>query len=224
MPAAVTVTAMPAQSQPVLTATLAVPSTPTPPQPTAVVLTPTTRPPVATCELKPVIRPTLPAKIPLLYQLDESTGLHMTGDYIEVDLAEYRLKVTGLVKRPLTLTLDEIRCMPKITAKPTLTCATAMDHFAYFTDKANWSGASLKYILELAGIEDTAKSAILKSADGYLSIFPLEEALKEDSFLAYEWEGQPLPVLHGFPIRAVLPSQLGNKWVKWLVEIRVGLQ
>jgi sulfite oxidase len=44
---------------------------------------------------------------------------------------------------------------------------------------------------------------------------------KAANFLAYEMNGQPLPVLHGFPLRAVFPGVVGNKWVKWLLEIRV---
>ena len=40
-------------------------------------------------------------------------------------------------------------------------------------------------------------------------------------FLAYEWEGEPVPILHGFPVRAVFPSLNGNKWVKWLIGIDV---
>jgi DMSO/TMAO reductase YedYZ molybdopterin-dependent catalytic subunit len=45
--------------------------------------------------------------------------------------------------------------------------------------------------------------------------------LSSDSFLAYEWEGEPLPIIHGFPVRAVFPALSGNTWVKWLVEIQV---
>jgi DMSO/TMAO reductase YedYZ molybdopterin-dependent catalytic subunit len=49
----------------------------------------------------------------------------------------------------------------------------------------------------------------------------LEDARDESNFLAYEWEGEPVPVLHGFPVRAVFPALNGNKWVKWLIEIEV---
>jgi DMSO/TMAO reductase YedYZ molybdopterin-dependent catalytic subunit len=47
------------------------------------------------------------------------------------------------------------------------------------------------------------------------------EAFDRANFLAYEWEGEPLPRLHGFPLRVVIPSAQGNQWTKWLVEIRV---
>jgi len=167
------------------------------------------------CNLTPVIIPTKPAIIPGYTQLDESTGLHMTGTVQEIDLASYRLIVTGMVDHPLNLSYDELRCMPKITATPTLICR------GYFEDVATWSGVPLKYILNMAGVLSDAKMITLFSADGFKTFVSLEEALREDNFLAYEWEGKPLPILHGFPLRAVFPSMSGNKWIKWLVEIRV---
>jgi sulfite oxidase len=58
-------------------------------------------------------------------------------------------------------------------------------------------------------------------ADGYTASVTLQQAREGENYLAYQLEDSPLPVLHGFPIRAVFPSLLGNKWVKWLLEIRV---
>jgi len=167
------------------------------------------------CELLPVIVPTIPAVIPGYTELDETTGLHMTGDVQEIDLESYRLKISGKVNFPLSLTYDEIRCMPKITAEPTLICT------GVFEDVAVWSGVPLNYILNLAGVQEESKQVVLISADGYQSFFFIEEALQEQYFLAYEWEGEPLPILHGFPLRLVAPSTPGSNWVKWLVEIVV---
>jgi DMSO/TMAO reductase YedYZ molybdopterin-dependent catalytic subunit len=75
--------------------------------------------------------------------------------------------------------------------------------------------------LELAGVAEDATGIKLVGADGYWASVPMDMALSESSFLAYEWEGEPLPVLHGFPLRAAFPSLPGNKWVKWLVRIEV---
>jgi len=49
----------------------------------------------------------------------------------------------------------------------------------------------------------------------------LEQLEPDENFLAYEWEGEPLPIVHGFPVRAVFPALNGSKWVKWLVQIDV---
>jgi DMSO/TMAO reductase YedYZ molybdopterin-dependent catalytic subunit len=165
--------------------------------------------------LEPIVVPTLPEVIPGYTELDPATGLHMTGTPTEIDVATYRLAVTGKVARALSLTYDDLRRLPKMTAKPLLVCQ------GFFTDEATWSGASLKTILEMAGVQPGAYSVKMKGADGYSWILTLEEALQPENFLAYEWEGQPLPVLHGFPVRAVIPGADGNRWVKWLLEIVV---
>ena len=139
----------------------------------------------------------------------------MTGTPQEIDLASYRLKVTGKVNRPLELTYDDLRCLPKIQTSDVLICP------GYFEDVANWAGASLASVLDLAGAQADAASLTLVGADGYSTFVTLQQARTGNNYLAYEWEGKPVPILHGFPVRAVFPSLQGNKWVKWLIEIRV---
>jgi DMSO/TMAO reductase YedYZ molybdopterin-dependent catalytic subunit len=167
------------------------------------------------CVLPTVAVPTLPAEIPGYAQLDPATGLHVTGSAPEIDLASYRLKVTGKVGHPLSLAYDELRCMPKVQVHCTLVCP------GFFEDEATWAGVPLTYVLDLAGVQTDASVLTLKSADGYANQVSLTVARKPEALLAYEWEGQPLPILHGFPVRAVFPDVEGNKWVKWLVEIEV---
>jgi DMSO/TMAO reductase YedYZ molybdopterin-dependent catalytic subunit len=66
-----------------------------------------------------------------------------------------------------------------------------------------------------------ADTLVLTGADGYSTYVPLEPARSEDNLIAYEWEGQPLPILHGFPARALFPQMPGSASVKWLLEIEV---
>jgi sulfite dehydrogenase len=73
----------------------------------------------------------------------------------------------------------------------------------------------------MAGVQPDAERIRMAGADGYSSMLSLDEALQPENFLAYELEGEPLPVLHGFPLRAVIPAHIGAFWVKWLVEIKV---
>lgn len=175
-------------------------------------------PQVPDCDLKPIKAPSLPDVIPEYLELDRATGLHMTGTVQEIDLPSYRLLVTGLVENPLSLTYDELRCLPKVSAEASLKCSGI---FEDFEDVANWSGAPIFEILKLARPLPAAKSISLVSADGFKMAIDLETVLKPENFLAYEWEGQPVPVLHGFPLRAVFPHKDGSYWVKWLVEIKV---
>ena len=167
------------------------------------------------CDLPPITIPTLPDVIPGYAQLDETTGLHVTGNPPEIDFSTYRLSLTGLVENPISLTYDEMRCFPKVTANPLLSCR------GYFEDVANWSGVLIADILAEAGPLAEAKTVTLISADGYQAEIPLGVAMDQESFLAYELEGETLPILHGFPLRAVIPSREGLYWVKWLVELNV---
>jgi DMSO/TMAO reductase YedYZ molybdopterin-dependent catalytic subunit len=168
-----------------------------------------------TTSLEPISVPTLPEKIPGYLELDPATGLHMTGKPTVVDFSTYRLKVSGLVKQELSLAYDDLRRLPKMTATPKLECP------GYFLDAATWSGVSLQSVLELAGVQAEATRVVMKGADGYSFTLQLEEALNPDNFLAYELSGQPVPVLHGFPLRAVIPGAYGSAWVKWLLELKV---
>ncbi len=168
-----------------------------------------------TCVLAPLVVPPAPAKIPGYAELDPSTGLHVTGTMKEIDVTHYRLEVAGKVSRPLSLTFDELRCMPRVQARPTLICP------GFFTDVATWAGTPLKYIVDLAGPQEGATGVRLTGADNYSVSRSLSDATAPKNFLAYEWEGKALPRLHGFPVRAIFPGLEGNQWVKWVVKIEV---
>jgi len=139
----------------------------------------------------------------------------MTGTPKEIDLASYRLKVTGRVDRPLSLSFDDLRCMQKVTATCTLICP------GFFEDHGTWAGVPITDVLKLAGLHADAVFIRLKGADDYSAEISLSALQSGDNFLAYEWEGELLPILHGFPVRAVFSEQEGNRWVKWLLEIEV---
>jgi DMSO/TMAO reductase YedYZ molybdopterin-dependent catalytic subunit len=196
---------------------------PVPPTATARVETPTPRETTPTtlevgpgnpCGLVPVVAPT-PAQDPGYTGLDRSTGLHVTGSMQLIDPVAYRLRVTGKVEPPLELTYDEIRCLPKVQASPVLNCP------GFFIDEATWAGTPIAEILALTQVQEGASAVEFISADGYKTSLLLEMAQDRVNFLAYEWEGEPLPRLHGFPLRVVIPGAQGNQWTKWLVEINV---
>jgi DMSO/TMAO reductase YedYZ molybdopterin-dependent catalytic subunit len=201
----------PARSGPVPQEPVAPTETPAPPTPEATLAAVSGG---TSCNLPPIVVPT-PAEYPGYTSLDPSTGLHVTGRADPVDLTTWRLRVSGLVDHPLELTYDEIRCLPKVEASPNLVCP------GFFMDKATWAGAPIADVLALAGVQAGAQKVEFVSVDGYRSSLSLEEALDRANFLAYEWEGEPLPHLHGFPLRLVIPTADGGRWAKWLVELRV---
>jgi DMSO/TMAO reductase YedYZ molybdopterin-dependent catalytic subunit len=176
---------------------------------------PATEAALVPCELTPIVTPTRPAEVPGYTELDPATGLHMTGTAQAIDLDSYRLVITGTVDHPLELTYDDLRCMRKVELRCTLICP------GFFEDEATWAGVPLVDVLERAGVQPGAAGLRLSSADGYSTLVTLPAATSEDNFLAYEWEGEPLPILHGFPVRAVFPELGGSFWVKWLIRIEV---
>ena len=167
------------------------------------------------CNPPPITIPKAPKIIPGYTELDKTTGLHVTGTIPEINFDSYRLEVTGKVRNQLKLSYDDLRCMPKIEVRPTLVCP------GFFKDVATWSGVPIKYVLELAGVREDAREIKLISADEYENSLSLKKAYSGPGFLAYEWEGKTLPLLHGFPLRAVFPGLEGSYWVKWLVKIEV---
>jgi DMSO/TMAO reductase YedYZ molybdopterin-dependent catalytic subunit len=159
--------------------------------------------------------PPTPSKIPGYTELDPTTGLHVTGSIQQIDISSYRLEVTGKVENPLRLAYDDLRCMPRIEARPKLVCP------GFFEDTATWAGTPLASVLKLAKVHADATEVRLIGADRYSSSMSLKQAGSGENFLAYEWEGKAVPALHGFPVRAIFPDAEGNQWVKWLIKIEV---
>lgn len=167
-----------------------------------------------TCTLQPVVRPT-PIPYPGYAQMEPSTGLHVTGPAQEVDPATYRLKVIGLVEQPLSLSYDDLRCLPMTQADTWLTCP------GFFTDEADLAGFTFAELFAIARPQAQASRVRLTSVEGYSVLFALTEVLAPGVFLAHQWKHEPLPPSHGFPLRGVFPLKSGANWVKWVTQIEV---
>ena len=203
VPPAATATPMPGSVSPTATAT-PVPAT-IPPQPTATAV-PTTVSSQAT--------PT-PGYTPRATTAIGDLG--RTGRPIEVDIDSYRLVVDGLVERPLSLSYDDLLSYPTVTQVPRLECP------GVFVNYAEWTGPLVRTLLEEAGVKPEATE--VEFSDGserpYRRTLTLEEALRDDTYLAYKVNGETLPVEHGYPVRLVVGSKVGSFWVKWLFRIEV---
>jgi DMSO/TMAO reductase YedYZ molybdopterin-dependent catalytic subunit len=162
----------------------------------------------------PIVVPKVPAVIPALGEIDVNTGRHMMGTVQVLDLASYRLEVTGLVDHPLVLTYDDLLCMPKITETVTTTCYT-------FRDTATWSGVLISDVLKKAGVQPAAQKVIQKAPDVASRAVTIEMAMDPHNFLAYQMGGKPLPILFGFPVRSIFIDVAGQYSLKWLTSLEV---
>jgi sulfite oxidase len=156
-----------------------------------------------------------------------------------VNLSEWSLKVDGTVDHPLTLSLADIKKLPRVEMVSVLECAGNGRAFyqprvagtqweSGAVGNARWAGARLRDVLQKAGIRDTAKTVLCDGADvplgkmpDFQRTLPIAKALDPDTLLAYEMNGQPLPVEHGFPLRVIAPGWAGDSWVKWLQHIEL---
>jgi DMSO/TMAO reductase YedYZ molybdopterin-dependent catalytic subunit len=157
----------------------------------------------------------------------------------EIRLPDWRLEVKGAVERPLELRLDDLKRMPRASVVVTLECAG--NGRAFFdppvagiqwqkgaVGTARWTGVRLADVLKRAGPKPEGRHVWLDGADrgigtmpDYIRNLPVAKALDPDTLLAYEMNGEPLPPLHGFPLRAVVPGWEGAYAVKWLERIEV---
>jgi DMSO/TMAO reductase YedYZ molybdopterin-dependent catalytic subunit len=142
--------------------------------------------------------------------------LHFTGSPPEeLDIAAYRLEVSGLVDSPLSLTYEDILAYPAVTEVVLLICP------GVFQDNAEWTGVPVWRLLEDAGVEAEAVKVVFH-ADSYTATLPLDEITGSDSiFLAHTVNGETLPLEHGYPLRLVAKDRMGYDWVKWVERLVV---
>ncbi len=159
------------------------------------------------------------------------------GGIADIDPANHRLMIHGLVDKPLVFTMEDIKRMPRQNRIHFLECAAnsgmewrgAQLNGCQFTHgmvhNVMYTGVPLKVLLAEAGVKANAKWLMLEGADssGMNRSLPLEKAL-DDVLIAFAMNGEALRPEQGYPLRAVIPGWEGNLWVKWLRRIEVGDQ
>lgn len=140
----------------------------------------------------------------------------------EIDGASWQLPVTGLVDNPLMLTINDLRSnyTPR-NQYVTLSCISGRIGTTLIST-THWTGASLQEILADALVRENARYAVISSGDGFYETVDLDLiASDERIMLTYDWDGHPLPVDHGFPLRVWIPDRYGMKQPKWITGIEV---
>jgi DMSO/TMAO reductase YedYZ molybdopterin-dependent catalytic subunit len=171
-------------------------------------------------------------------------GLHYLLTHYDVpflDERTWRLEVTGAVRDPVVLSLDELRTRPAVTSRVTLECAgngrarlrprpVSQPWLVEAVGTAEWTGTPLAPLLREAGLAPDAVDVAFIGADhgtergveqDYARALPVAEALREDVLLVWAMNGAPLPPQHGAPVRLLVPGWYGMAQVKWLVRVEV---
>ncbi len=129
--------------------------------------------------------------------------------------ADWRLGLGGLVARPYSFSLAELKRMP---ARSQITHQACEEGWSFI---AQWTGVPLGHVLNLVGVSTRARYVVSFSYDGAWDSLDLADAFHPQTFLAYGLNGQDLPTPNGAPIRLRVPRQLGYKSLKFLSHLTV---
>jgi DMSO/TMAO reductase YedYZ molybdopterin-dependent catalytic subunit len=133
-----------------------------------------------------------------------------------INAATYRLTVTGLVDKNLSISYDDVlndfQAYKKVV---TLHCVEG------WTATILWEGFLVRDILKQAGVNPNATTAIFYASDGYSTALPIDYLTNNNIIIAYKMNNVTIPPERGFPFQLVAESQYGYKWIKWLTTIEI---
>ncbi|GAB1539486.1 molybdopterin-binding protein [Scytonema sp. NUACC21] len=130
-----------------------------------------------------------------------------------IDQAKFRLIVDGEVNNPLSLSMTDIQSLPLTSMIIRHVCVEG------WAAIVQWAGIRLREIIALAQPQSNVRYAYFKSADGYYSSWDIASASHPQTLLAYQKNGEALPVENGAPLRLASPVKLGYKQSKWVTQI-----
>jgi anti-anti-sigma factor len=161
----------------------------------------------------------------------------------QLDASSWRLNVVGLVERPLSLSLRDLVKMPSQTQFVTLECAgngrsllsprvNGEQWNLGAVSTAEWTGVPLAEVLDRAGVKADANEVVFRGADSgkleannepirFERSLSIEDTQASEVLLAYAMNGEALPIVHGYPLRVIVPGWYAVASVKWLTEIDV---
>ncbi len=155
----------------------------------------------------------------------------------EVNADSFALTVNGKVAKELHLTLADLSKLPQHTVPATVECTgngrgfyrprvPGIQWMRGAIGNAEWTGPRLSDVLKLAGTDLNAPFVEVNGADvgvaktpDFVRSFPMKKALHPSTLLALKMNRQPIPDIHGFPLRLIVPGWDGTSWVKWVIRV-----
>jgi DMSO/TMAO reductase YedYZ molybdopterin-dependent catalytic subunit len=149
-------------------------------------------------------------------------GQHLVKNWPILDLGQtpnvarevWRLDITGVVEFPTSWTWHDLISAPQTHKVSDIHCVTSWSRY-----DNNWDGVTTHDLLEAVQPKPEATHVLLTSNDGYTTNLSLEDFSSPEALLVHSWEGQPLPLDHGGPVRLVVPHLYFWKSAKWLRRI-----
>ncbi len=152
-----------------------------------------------------------------------------------VSADDYKLRITGLVDRPLEFTLAQLKSRDKFEIDAGFECGgNRQDFYHGLIGNAKWGGVRLGDLLKDAGVKEAGIEAVFYGSDkgteniraidveqAFARSMHIDDAMRDDILVAYEMNGDPLPVYHGAPVRLIVPGWYGIANVKWLSQIHL---
>jgi sulfane dehydrogenase subunit SoxC len=155
----------------------------------------------------------------------------------DIDPAQHRLLIHGMVQKPLVLSVDDLKAMPSVSRVVFIECTgngwenwkkadpdLTVQHTHGLISTNEWTGVPIKFLTNLVGKERGSNWMLAEGGDG-ASVdrsIPLTEEILAEAFVAYGQNGEPLRPAHGFPMRLVMPGFEGNLNIKWLRRLKFG--
>ncbi len=166
---------------------------------------------------------------------------HLATIPLSIDVKAFRLNISGLVEKPVSFSVEDLqKQFEPVEIVAVNQCSGnsrgffqprvgggQLGHGAM--GNAKWKGVRLKDILDKAGVKAGAKQVICNGLDtaplpqtpDFIKALEIDHARSADVLVAWEMNGEPLPMLNGFPLRLVVPGYFGTYWVKHLSELTV---
>ena len=157
------------------------------------------------------------ARLPPGQYLTERFPVLHVGDVPTYAPGQWDLKIFGLVDKPFTINLDELKSMPAVTLLTDIHCVTKWSKF-----DTTWKGVRVRDLFERAGMQPGAAYIMGHAEHGYTANLPLADVLLDESLVVYEYEGEEIEPIHGGPVRLLVPHLYFWKSPKWLrgLELR----
>ena len=181
------------------------------------------KPAVTVAPLTPAQSLYVPGITPIVVPTDDFYRIDTALLPPHVDAAGWSMKVDGMVDHPLTLTYSDLTTMPLFEQYVTIQCVSN-EVGGDLVGNAKWTGVHLRDVLAAAGVQPAATQLVGRSVDGFTAGFPTAHAMDpgRDPMIVLAMNDAPLPVIHGYPARLIIPGLYGYvSATKWLAAIEM---